>query len=232
MRRTLGLLSIVCFLAAPAMATPGIEVVVGDPNASIDEAALIRLEPNTPGQAVPIYIRPPSGQSAALIDIANVAVSLYIDYPTLPETPGMTPYVESLDLEDPNAIFYPYPQSADVDGGPHRGSDQLWCFEQRNMSVTNDVDADGLLGVIYIDTTGFGLGAQPDVFELVTNNEGVVSAGGFAMVPTAFYNYVPQQGEIQVDAEFGQAFIIIPEPVTLGLLAAGGFGLLLRRRRR
>lgn len=179
-------------LALLAIATPQAAAT------PIIDVGIHYLQPDTAGQVIPIFVSSEAESVAGLnfnVQIADGGLEAggNIDGPT----------IEYVDIIGGDTVF----------AGNNTGQidslslPQIWA--QTTTTATSTVVADDLLGILFIDTTGFMTG-QFDLKLGDTLNGDTDFAG------------------IAIDITNG--LIIIPEPSILGLLAIGMFAGLRRRR--
>jgi len=181
-----------------------------------------------PNQRIPIHVVPEAGDPD--IEGALFVVQIADGGPELGGTiPGPSiQYVQLVEnLSDPNntGAFGPTIFDADNEGqfgvgGSPPGSLRPQVYDINTVtSLGGSVTADGLLGIITLDGSGFGLGETFDVLLKDTLNG-----------PTVFN--IAGSGQEILPVITNGTVTIVPEPGTAAMLLAGMVGLLLWRRRR
>jgi hypothetical protein len=173
------------------------------PAAIVIDVGTHYLLPNTPGQAVQIFV---STTDANRVGGCNLNAQIDGAGPAFGGVAG--PAITNVDL-----------QTGTIFAGNNDGESNLAPFEVPMLAMysilthTSTVPASGLLVTLTVDTTGYTTPGQSWTLNL---NNTLNGATDFA--PTA--------------ATITDGLIIIPEPCTLAVLAVGAAGMLLRRRRR
>jgi len=168
------------------------------------------LDEDTPMQPIDIYV---TGGDAV------VGVNLYCEIMAVGggsiTDPGAAPYINAVDCLVAGAIFANNNQGQDDTDQDSGDPDGYRYFEGREVVTQSGTEpAAGLIGTVYVDTTGIFDGT----WELVLSNRNTGGGSDF--------------GDPENMPDITDGTITVPEPMTLGLLGAGALGCLIRRRRR
>lgn len=198
-------LAALCCLASIARAD--LTIIVGDHT----------LVPNMPNQAIPIFVT--GGDAVAGMDfvaqVGDGGPSNNFSGPGTILGPNITADVVT------GTIFAP---NHNPPGDPAGGSEGTQTVFQAITTVSGTVVAEGLIGTIFVDTTGFFTGT----WELNMGG-GQGPSSGFLPALTDFPPIGVGLGLTIIDGS-----ITVPEPssVVMGLFAAAGLGFVAIRKRR